>query len=75
MMKMIRMILYIEAVTGKRLIDYITMEKGKLVVRTDLMGKRHAGRCAFFSPESRGRILIISGEWWENDSHREYFRK
>ena len=26
MMKMIRMILYIEAVTGKRLIDYITME-------------------------------------------------
>ena len=24
MMKMIRMILYIEAVTGKRLIDYIT---------------------------------------------------
>lgn len=26
MMKMIRMILYIEAITGKRLIDYITME-------------------------------------------------
>lgn len=25
MMKMIRMILYIEAVTGKRLIDYITI--------------------------------------------------
>ena len=23
-------------------------------MRTDLMGKRHAERCAFFSPESRG---------------------
>ena len=23
-------------------------------MRTDLMGKRHAARCAFFSPESRG---------------------